>query len=672
MSAPPPDLGKLANFPAELINGVTIFDSERKMQMRDLLKRYKKAEAKVESQVENDCDPDEQHEADGTVICMLPDLLPTYDSEYVKTIYGSDLAYVCAHLSCLLEHCNLAKPYLPLNEDNLLERLSDGVLLCAMTNTLHPGTIDEAAAKTHEPMQNFNIALMSMHMYGVYFNQIERIWIGSELCALYPPGILLQIIRVLSLAKISPKDNEKLVNVFSNWKDEMLVANILSVSREEVLIRWVNYHLARVSSKICMTNFTSTLCDSIIYAHLLQAVAPAEKRQRLASVEAVSAETDHVKRAQMIVNSAEVLGMTGLIAAEHIADSTKTFKPSQSLKSQIIYTMNVAFLAQLCARYPAIEPPAGKIMDQALTETLRRPGYARGSLEETLLMWLNSFGLNSAVTYLDSDLRSGLVLLQVWETMFPKSVDWSYATIRIEDQQPPISSLCCLANCTEVVKNAVKQGISTKCTAQDILNGDLKVILPLLREMMLMHVQMKRAKYLGLKKRTKVSDTELLDFFNDQMKRQRAHFEIADINDPRLKSTTAVPFLAERLLIEDLRLMNSELVYKEELEDAKPPNEKPAGHHQKLKSAVAAVKSLLHRSKKHKRIGKIIARVSSLNEHLFDTVHSVSAKDLELNSQTAITMMRQGGMSVFTSRLGPDTDIAVYKSLLLQLTYMVC
>jgi plastin-3 len=50
----------------------------------------------------------------------------------------------------------------------------------------------------------------------------------------------------------------------------------MKLSPEQILIRWVNYHLSRSSCGRQISNFTTDIKDSIAYTYLLHQIAPKE------------------------------------------------------------------------------------------------------------------------------------------------------------------------------------------------------------------------------------------------------------------------------------------------------------------------------------------------------------------------------------------------------------
>ena len=50
--------------------------------------------------------------------------------------------------------------------------------------------------------------------------------------------------------------------------------DFMKLSPEQILIRWVNYHLARSTCGRQIANFTGDIKDSVAYIHLLHQIAP--------------------------------------------------------------------------------------------------------------------------------------------------------------------------------------------------------------------------------------------------------------------------------------------------------------------------------------------------------------------------------------------------------------
>jgi hypothetical protein len=57
--------------------------------------------------------------------------------------------------------------------------------------------------------------------------------------------------------------------------------DLLKLTKEELLLRWVNYHLARAGQTKTVKNFTSDIKDSVAYTYLLKQIAPATQQPPL-------------------------------------------------------------------------------------------------------------------------------------------------------------------------------------------------------------------------------------------------------------------------------------------------------------------------------------------------------------------------------------------------------
>lgn len=54
------------------------------------------------------------------------------------------------------------------------------------------------------------------------------------------------------------------------------IEDLMKMSPEAILLRWVNHHLERAGTPRRANNFTSDITDSEIYSHLMRQIAPAD------------------------------------------------------------------------------------------------------------------------------------------------------------------------------------------------------------------------------------------------------------------------------------------------------------------------------------------------------------------------------------------------------------
>ncbi|XP_063808722.1 plastin-1-like, partial [Pseudophryne corroboree] len=140
-------------------------------------------------------------------------------------------------------HCQHLLPMDPSN-NSLFTSLRDGILLCKMVNLSQPDTIDERAINTTRltPFtisENINLALNSASAIGCTVVNIgaQDLKEGKPHLVL---GLLWQIIKAGLFADIEISKNEALIALL---KDGETLEDLMKLSPEELLLRWVNYHL---------------------------------------------------------------------------------------------------------------------------------------------------------------------------------------------------------------------------------------------------------------------------------------------------------------------------------------------------------------------------------------------------------------------------------------------
>lgn len=86
-------------------------------------------------------------------------------------------------------------------------------------------------------------------------------------------GLLWQIIRIGLFNQITLEHCPGLTSLLN---DEERIDDLLKLSPEAILLRWVNYHLDRAGVARRCTNFQSDIMDSEVYSYLLKQIAPQE------------------------------------------------------------------------------------------------------------------------------------------------------------------------------------------------------------------------------------------------------------------------------------------------------------------------------------------------------------------------------------------------------------
>ncbi|XP_051482646.1 plastin-1 [Apus apus] len=300
------------------------------------------------------------------------------------------------------------KHLLPMNpsDASLFKCLADGILLCKMINFSQPDTIDERAInkKKLTPFtvsENLNLALNSASAIGC-----TVVNIGSQDLQEGKPhlvlGLLWQIIKVGLFADIEISRNEALIALLNEGEE---LDELMKLSPEELLLRWVNYHLANARwQKI--SNFSQDIKDSRAYYHLLNQIAPKGDVDELSINIDFSGfhDKNDLRRAEYMLQQADKLGCRQFVTpADVVAGNPK---------------LNLAFVANLFNTYPALHKPENSSYDLNLLE-------GESNEERTFRNWMNSLGVSPYVNHLYSDLSDALIIFQLYD-MTRVPVDWSH------------------------------------------------------------------------------------------------------------------------------------------------------------------------------------------------------------------------------------------------------
>ncbi|CDS40079.1 plastin 2 [Echinococcus multilocularis] len=267
------------------------------------------------------------------------------------------------------------------NGDDLYEKCSDGFLLCKIINCSAPQTIDLRALHrgkrltTYQVMENITLALNSARAIGCNVVNIGAADIvdGTRHLLL---GLLWQIIKIGLLRQINVVAHSELVALLD---EDETITEFAKLAPEQILMRWVNYHLKRADCDARMENFTIDVKDCEVYAYLLEQISPPEKKPFLHSSKAILDAVDLVQRAEMVLQNAEKLNCRVFVQPKDIING--------SMK------LNLAFLANLFNTNPALEPPTPQpapVIEETREEKSEEEPQPPPSRWECLLAWLKA------------------------------------------------------------------------------------------------------------------------------------------------------------------------------------------------------------------------------------------------------------------------------------------
>jgi len=288
---------------------------------------------------------------------------------------------------------------LPMNpdNDNLFTSVRDGILLCKMINLSQPDTIDERVINTKKHStftmtENLMLALNSALAIGCTVVNID----AHDLMAGKPHlvlGLLWQIIKIGLFADIEISRNEALIGLLQEGEE---LDRLLSVSPEELLLRWVNHHLQNAGTEL-ICNFSEDIKDSRAYFHLLDQISPKGDDDFEMSVDIDMSGLNHPDlehRAESMLCQAARLDCRQFVSPHDVTSGNSK--------------LNLAFVANLFNMHPAMQKSNSNGIDTTVIE-----GESRE--ERTFRNWMNSLGVSPHVNHLYCDLCDASVILQLYE-----------------------------------------------------------------------------------------------------------------------------------------------------------------------------------------------------------------------------------------------------------------
>ncbi|KAL6480010.1 hypothetical protein MHYP_G00110430 [Metynnis hypsauchen] len=361
--------------------------------------------------------------------------------------------------------CKHVLPMNP-NTNDLFKAVGDGVVLCKMINLSVPDTIDERTINKKKltpftTQENLNLALNSASAIGCHVVNIGAMDLreGKPHLVL---GLLWQIIKIGLFADIELSRNEALAALL---REGETLEDLMKLSPEELLLRWANYHLENAGwHKI--NNFSSDIKDSRAYFHLLNQIAPKglkENEERIDINMAGFNEKDDLKRAEAMLVQADRLGCRQFVTSADVVSGNPK--------------LNLAFVANLFNKYPALTKPENQDIDWGLLEGETRE-------ERTFRNWMNSLGVNPHVNHLYGDLQDALVILQLYERI-KVPVDWNNKV-----NKPPYPKIGANMKKLENCNYAVELGKTTAkfslvgIGGQDLNDGNPTLTLALVWQLM--------------------------------------------------------------------------------------------------------------------------------------------------------------------------------------------
>merc|ERR1712159_618413 len=156
-------------------------------------------------------------------------------------------------------------------------KMGDGIIACMMLQKVSDNLIDDRAINkkiTHEihKHENLNLAINTAAAIGCVITGQHSVFIMEgrpNMCL----GLIWQIIRAGLFVNISLQANPYLARLL---EDGETMEDLLKLSQEQLLLRWVNYQLKNNDNYEGepIKNFSGDIKDSVAYQYLMEEIQP--------------------------------------------------------------------------------------------------------------------------------------------------------------------------------------------------------------------------------------------------------------------------------------------------------------------------------------------------------------------------------------------------------------
>lgn len=399
------------------------------------------------------------------------------------------------------------------NDGDLYNKVQDGLVICKLINLAVPETIDERAMNkknlnTYTKRENQTLALMSAQAIGCNIVNID----ADDLAKGKPHlvlGLLWQIIRIGLFSQI---DLHHVPGLFRLLREDETLDDLRKLSPEQILMRWVNYHLEKAGIDRRLNNFTTDVMDSELYTYLLNQIAPKDAGVGLYPLSVQG----NVPRAGAMLNEADKLDCREFVTPNDVANGN--------------YKLNLAFVANLFNKHPALPDPGVDELDMgdAIEETRE---------EKTYRNWMNSMGVNPFVNWLYSDLSNGVIIFQLYDIIRPGIVNWKQVVQKFTKLRGMMDQI---QNCNYAVELGKQLRFSlVGIQGKDIYDGNQTLTLALVWQLMRAYTLTVLAQCTQSGE-SLATDKEIVQWVNDKLKSSGKHSQIKSFQDTSISDARVV------------------------------------------------------------------------------------------------------------------------------------
>ncbi|KAI6212140.1 hypothetical protein M3Y96_00508800 [Aphelenchoides besseyi] len=339
----------------------------------------------------------------------------------------------------------------------------------------------------------------------------------------YSSGCLFLTLRILDfqIGLFREIDLVHVPGLFRLLREGETLDDLRRLTPEQILIRWVNYHMDRAGVGRHLSNFTSDVTDSEIYTHLIHQIAPSAAGVSLSPLNVQG----NVNRANSMLNEANKIQCREFVTANDVATGN--------------YKLNLAFVANMFNRYPALPDPDA---DEIITTDME--GIEETREEKTYRNWMNSLGVDPYVHFLYSDLQNGLVMFELFEFIRPGIVNWKRVVKVFRKLQGMMDQI---QNCNYAIELGKQLNFSlVGIQGKDIYDGNQTLTLALVWQLMRAYTLTVLAQCAQSGDRL-ATDREIINWVNEKLKSSGKDSRIKSFQDSAISNAWPVLHLIDAI-----------------------------------------------------------------------------------------------------------------------------
>ncbi|KAI9805260.1 MAG: fimbrin [Piccolia ochrophora] len=400
----------------------------------------------------------------------------------------------------------------PTDTFEMFDECKDGLVLAKLINDSVPDTIDERVLNrvgkklktlnAFHMTENNNIVINSAKGIGcsvVNIGSGDIIEVREHLIL----GLIWQVIRRGLLGKIDIKLHPELYRLLE--EDETL-EQFLRLPPEQILLRWFNYHVKAAKWERRVANFSTDVKDGENYTILLNQLSPENCTRGPLQTR------DLLQRAEQVLQNADKL------------DCRKFLTPTSLVAGNP--KLNLAFVAHLFNTHPGLDPITEE--DKLEVEDFDAEGEREARV---FTLWLNSLDVQPSVNSLFDDLRNGTILLQAYDKVIPKSVNWRHV-----NKAPASGDEMSRFKAVENTNYAVELGKQNRFSlvgiqGADITDGQRTLTLGMVWQLMRKDISETLSALAARMGKREISDAEMVKWANDMSRKGGRSSSIRSFKD---------------------------------------------------------------------------------------------------------------------------------------------